>query len=155
MFQVKKVATKWPVRDRNGWSEERREQTKYIGEWFQENVCKTNITSPISSAKIAKQSEQKPKSWCTTLKAWQLQHLNVNLFCAFDSLLRLTARCPVLVWYTVINMRLFGEKNNRNHSVGFLTSSVTRCGHMRGMYPSTRPNFIEHHRQNIFVLHIT
>jgi len=30
------VATKWPVRDRNGWSEERVEQAKYIGEWFQE-----------------------------------------------------------------------------------------------------------------------
>ena len=29
---------------------------KYIGEWFQENVCKTNIKSTTSSAKIAKQS---------------------------------------------------------------------------------------------------
>jgi len=75
MFQVKKVAKKWPVRDRNGWSEERGEQTKYIGEWFQENVSKTNIKSTTSSAKIAKQSAQKLESWCTTFKAWQLQHL--------------------------------------------------------------------------------
>jgi len=50
-------------------SEESGEQTKYIGERFQENVCKTNIKSTTSSAKIAKQSAQKLKSWCTTLKA--------------------------------------------------------------------------------------
>jgi len=61
MFEVKKVATKWPVRDRKGWSEERGEQRKYIGEWYQENVCKTNIKSRTSSAKIAKQSAQNLK----------------------------------------------------------------------------------------------
>jgi len=71
---------------RNVSSEERVEQTNYVGEWFQENVCKTNIKSTTSSAKISKQNAQKPGSWCTTLKAWQLQHLNVNLFCALDSL---------------------------------------------------------------------
>jgi len=72
---------------RNVSSEERVEQTKYIGEWFQENVCKTTIKSATSSAKIAKQSTQ--KNWCTTLKAWQLQHLNVILFCALDLLSKL------------------------------------------------------------------
>jgi len=71
---------------RNVSSEERRKQTKYIGEWFQENVCKTNIKSTISSVKITKQNVQKLESWCTMLKGWQLQHLNVNLFCALDSL---------------------------------------------------------------------
>jgi len=71
---------------RNVSSEEREEQTKYIGEWFQENACKTNIKSTISSAKTAKQSAHKLERWCTTLKAWQLQRLNVSLFCAFDSL---------------------------------------------------------------------
>jgi len=126
MFQVKKMANKWPVRDRNGWNEERGEHTKYIGEWFQDNVCKTNVTSPTSSAKIAKQSAQKLGSWCTTSKTWQLQHLNVNLFCALDSLLRLTARCPVLVRCNITNMtRLFGSKNNCNRLPGFLTSSAT------------------------------
>jgi len=50
-------------------SEERGEKTKYIGESFQENVCKTNIKSTTSSAKIAKQSAQKLESWCATLKA--------------------------------------------------------------------------------------
>jgi len=50
----------------------------------------------------SKQSAQKLESWCKTLKSWQLQHLNVNLFCALDSWKRHTARCPVLVWYTVI-----------------------------------------------------
>jgi len=54
---------------RNVSSEERGEQTKYIGERFKENVCRTNIKSTTSSAKIAKQSAQKPESWCTTLKA--------------------------------------------------------------------------------------
>jgi len=44
---------------RNVSSEERGEHTKYTGEWFQENVCKTNIKSTTSSAKIAKQSAQK------------------------------------------------------------------------------------------------
>ena len=43
---------------RNVSSEERGEQTKYIGECFQENVCNTNIKSTTSSAKIAKQSAQ-------------------------------------------------------------------------------------------------
>jgi len=41
MFQAKKEGSK-----------------KYIGERFQENVCKTNIKSTTSSAKIAKQSAQ-------------------------------------------------------------------------------------------------
>ena len=37
------------------------------------------------------------------------------------------ARCPVLVWYTTINMkRCFCTKNNRNHSVGLLRSNATR-----------------------------
>jgi len=107
-------------------SEERGEQTKHIGEWFQESVCKTNIKSPTSSAKIAKQSAQKLESWCTTLKPWQVLHLNVNLFWALDSLQRLDARCPVLVWYTITDMaRCFGTKNNRHHLVGLLTSSAT------------------------------
>jgi len=44
---------------RNVSSEERVEQTTYIGEWFQENLCKTNIKSTTSSAKIAKKSAQK------------------------------------------------------------------------------------------------
>jgi len=44
---------------RNVSSEERGKQTKYIGKWFQENVCKTNIKSTTSSVKIAKQSAQK------------------------------------------------------------------------------------------------
>ena len=43
---------------RNVSSGERGEQTKYIGECFQENVCNTNIKSTTSSAKIAKQSAQ-------------------------------------------------------------------------------------------------
>jgi len=30
-------------------SEERGEQIRYLGEWFQENVCKTNIRSTTSS----------------------------------------------------------------------------------------------------------
>jgi len=42
-------------------SEEREEQTKYIGECFQENFCKTNIKSTTSSAKIAKKSAQNLK----------------------------------------------------------------------------------------------
>ena len=68
----------------------------------------------------------KLESWCTTLKAWQLHHLNVTWFCALDSLQKLTARCPVLAWYTVTNMtRCFGTKNNRKHLVGLLTSSAT------------------------------
>ena len=46
---------------RNVSSEERGEQTKYIGEWFQEKVCKTNIKSATSWAKIAKQSAQNVK----------------------------------------------------------------------------------------------
>jgi len=54
---------------RNLSSEERGEQTKYTGELFQENVCKTNIKSTTSSAKIAKQSAQKLESWCSMLKA--------------------------------------------------------------------------------------
>jgi len=54
---------------RNILSEKRREQIKYIGELLQENVWKTNIKSATSSAKIAKQSAQKPESWYTTLKA--------------------------------------------------------------------------------------
>ena len=41
MFQAKKKGSK-----------------KYIGEWFQENVCKKNIKSTTSLAKIAKQSAQ-------------------------------------------------------------------------------------------------
>jgi len=52
---------------RNVSSEERGEHTKYI-ERFQENVCKTNIKSTTSSAKIAKQSAKKLESWCKTLK---------------------------------------------------------------------------------------
>jgi len=44
---------------RNVSSEERVEQTKYIGECFQENVCKASIKSATSSAKIAKKSAQK------------------------------------------------------------------------------------------------
>jgi len=47
----------------------RGEQRKNIDELFQENVCKKNIKSTTSSAKIAKQSAQKLQSWCTTLKA--------------------------------------------------------------------------------------
>ena len=43
---------------RNVSGEERVDQTKYIGELFQENVCKININSTTSSAKIAKQSAQ-------------------------------------------------------------------------------------------------
>jgi len=43
---------------RNVASEKRGEQTKYIGELFQENVCKTNIKRTIALAKIAKQSAQ-------------------------------------------------------------------------------------------------
>jgi len=54
---------------RNVSSEERGEQTKHIGERFQKNVCKTNIKSTASSAKIAMQSAKKLESWCTTLKA--------------------------------------------------------------------------------------
>jgi len=54
---------------RNVSSEERGEQTKYIGECLQENVCTTNIKSTTSSAKIAEQSAQKLESWCTTLKS--------------------------------------------------------------------------------------
>jgi len=46
---------------RNVSSEERRDHTKYIGERFQENVCKTNIKSTTSSVKIAKQSAQNLK----------------------------------------------------------------------------------------------
>jgi len=38
------------------------------------------------------QSAQKLESWCTTLKARHLQYLNVSLFCALDSLSKLTAR---------------------------------------------------------------
>jgi len=53
---------------RNVSSEERGEQTKYIGECFQENVYKTNIKSTTSLAKIVKQSAQKLQSWCKTLK---------------------------------------------------------------------------------------
>jgi len=52
---------------RNVSSEESVEQTKYTVEWFEGNVCKTNIKSTTSSAKIAKQSAQKLESWCTTL----------------------------------------------------------------------------------------
>jgi len=48
-------------------SEKSGEQTKYIGEWFQEYVCNTIIKSTTSSAKIAKQSAQKRESWCRTL----------------------------------------------------------------------------------------
>jgi len=70
---------------------------KYIGEWFQENVCKTNIKSTTSSTKIAKQSAQKLGSLCTTLEAWKLQHLNANLFCALDSLWRLLLK--VQCWF--------------------------------------------------------
>jgi len=70
---------------RNISSEESGEQTKHTGEWFQENVCKTNIKSTTSLAHTAKQSAQKLESWCTTLKAWKLQHLNANLFCALVS----------------------------------------------------------------------
>jgi len=54
---------------RNVSGEEIGEQTKYIGELFQENVCKTNNKSEVSSAKIAKQSAQKLESWCKLLKA--------------------------------------------------------------------------------------
>ena len=54
---------------RNVSGEERVDQTKYIGECFQENVSKTNIRSAASSAKIAKQSAQKHDSWCKTFKA--------------------------------------------------------------------------------------
>ena len=68
MFQVKKEESK-----------------QNIGEWFEENVCKANIKSTTSSAKIAKQSAQKLESWCTMLNAWQLQYFNVNLFCALYS----------------------------------------------------------------------
>jgi len=39
---------------RNVLTEERREQAKYIGESFQENVCKSHIKRKISLAKIAK-----------------------------------------------------------------------------------------------------
>jgi len=46
---------------RNVSSEEREDQTKYIGERFQENVCKTNIKSTTSSTKIVKQSAQRWK----------------------------------------------------------------------------------------------
>jgi len=46
---------------RNVSNEERGEQTKYIGEWFQENVFKTNIKSTTSSAKIAKQNATKTR----------------------------------------------------------------------------------------------
>ena len=49
---------------RNVSSEERGEQTKYIGEWFQENVCKTNIKSTASSAKTANKVR----------KTWKLVH---------------------------------------------------------------------------------
>jgi len=56
--------------------------------------------------------------------------------------------------------RLFGSKNNRIHLVAFVTSSATRRRHRWGMHPPTRGvdmtlDFIENHRQNIFVLHIT
>jgi len=62
--------------------------------------------------------------------------------------------------------RLFGEKNNRNHLVGLLTSSPHRRGHKGGNSGYASPHqtyrgvdmtldFIERHRQNIFVLHIT
>jgi len=46
-------------------SEERSKQN--ICELFQENVCKINIKSTTSFAKIAKQSAQKLENWCTTL----------------------------------------------------------------------------------------
>jgi len=44
------------------------------------------MKSTTASAKIAKQSAQKPKSWCKTLKAWQHQHFKVNSFCVLDAL---------------------------------------------------------------------
>jgi len=70
MFQVKKEGSK---------------QNILVSD-FIKYVCNTNIRSTTSSAKIAIQNAQKPESWCATLKGRQLQHLNVNLFCALDSL---------------------------------------------------------------------
>jgi len=55
-------------------SEERVEQTKYISEWFQENVCKTNIKSTTSSPKITKKSGQKPEVGA------QRKHGNFNIW---------------------------------------------------------------------------
>ena len=48
---------------------------KYIGERFQENVCKTNIKSTTSSAKIAKQSAQ-----ILEVGAQRQKHENFNIW---------------------------------------------------------------------------
>jgi len=86
---------------------------KYIGEWFQEYVCKTNIKSTTSSAKIAKQSAQKLESWCTTLKAWKVLTFESKFVLRIGFIVKVTAGCSVLVWYIIINItRSFGTKNN-------------------------------------------
>jgi len=49
---------------------------------FARQVSKVQLHRGRLQSKVRKKLE----SWCTTLTAWQLQYLNVNLFCALDSL---------------------------------------------------------------------
>jgi len=69
MFQVKKEGSKQNILVSDFWK------------MFARQISKAQL-----HRQIAKQSARKPESWCTTLKALQLQHLNVNLFCLLDSL---------------------------------------------------------------------
>ena len=105
-------------------SEQRWEQTKYTGEWFQEIVCKTNIKSTTSSAKIAKRA-----------KTWKLVH-NVKSVTSSTFECKFVLRIGFIVkafcsmsrvsLMHIINMtRCFGTKNNRNHLVGLPASSAT------------------------------
>jgi len=75
---------KWPVLDRNGrW---RKRGAKKIYWWVISQKC---LQDKYQKYNFIGEDWKVLKTWKLVynfLKAWQLQHLNVNLFCALDSL---------------------------------------------------------------------
>ena len=86
---------------------------------LQDKYQKYNFIGEDCKAKCAKR-----KSWCTTLKAWQLQHLKVNLFCVLDSKAWCSMSSVGLIHYNKHD-EMFRYQNERHHFAGLLTSSAT------------------------------
>jgi len=106
---------------------------KLIVECFQENVCKTNIKSTTSLAKISNQSAQKLESWCETLNVSQKElftscvafaHHTFFLYCEIVLAYRLY--CKKFLCFVFASIL---QSNHYSKSMHRTITTISHCQH--------------------------